>query len=33
MLTLAEYCRRLGYDYEDLTPEQQNKLIIKLIEK
>jgi hypothetical protein len=32
MLILAEYCKRLGIDFENLTFEQQNELIIKLIQ-
>jgi len=33
MLILDELCKRLGIDFENLTFDQQNELIIKLIEK
>jgi len=31
MLTLDELCKRLGVEFENLTFEQQNKLIIQII--
>lgn len=33
MLTLDELCKRLGVQYENLTFEQQNELLMQLIYK
>jgi len=33
MLILDELCKRLGVEFEQLTFEQQNKLIIQIIQK